>query len=391
MSAASRGGNGAVSALLRNSRRVCSQCTRPPPATPSLARRYSEATTTTTTTETPTPTADDFFVPPPTTTTETPITADDFCPPDEQPSGPRYRIKAGLILSRPPLLTRTPTTFESAFYLYQKRLNERLAAPFRAALYFPKDTARSLDWRIKARERHGVAAKDIGRYNPRGRLGWNDEVLVGSTTSTPEYIVDRLLTDAEVRVSEDGEEMSAEDRVPVERPMARRSKADEEGDVRRLDRRMDETLYLVVKSGEGEEARWGFPAGNVTTSEALHQTAKRVLAESAGVNMNTWIVGRVPIAHHVTEFEEAQEEAAPVKEAAPAEEKAAEDEKESDESRFAGEKIFYLKGRIMAGQVDLKGNKYGYTDFKWVNKDELRETLYPTGYWKSVRNMVELR
>ncbi|KAK0753238.1 39S mitochondrial ribosomal protein L46-domain-containing protein [Schizothecium vesticola] len=349
MSAASRGGNGAVSALLRNSRRVCSHCARPP--TSSLARPYSEAATTPKTTPTP---------------------------PEDIPST-RYRIKAGLILSRPPLLTRAPTPFESAFYLYQKRLNERLAAPFRAPLYFPTDTARALDWRLKQRERHGVAAKDIGRYNPRGRVAWNDEVLVGSATSTPEYVVERLLADAEVRVSEDGEEISAEERVPVERPVGRRSRADEEGDVRRLDRRMEETVYLVVR--KGEEGEWGFPAGDVTTSEALHETAKRTLAESAGVNMNAWIVGRVPIAHHVAEFEDAPETGpAPAAKAADA----------GDESRFDGEKIFFLKGRIMAGQVDLTGNKYGYTDFKWVNKDELRQTL-PYEYWRSVRNMVELR
>ena len=97
--------------------------------------------------------------------------------------------------------------------------------------------------------------------------------------------------------------------------------------------------------------------------------------------MNAWIVGRVPIAHHVAEFEDAPETApAPAAKVADA----------GDESRFDGEKIFFLKGRIMAGQVDLTGNKYGYTDFKWVNKDELRKTL-PYEYWRSVRNMVELR
>ena len=95
--------------------------------------------------------------------------------------------------------------------------------------------------------------------------------------------------------------------------------------------------------------------------------------------MNTWIVGRVPIAHHVTEFENT-----------PTDPAAAKDREASDEVRFDGEKVFFLKARIMAGQVDLKDNKYGYTDFKWVNKVELRETL-PYEYWRSVKNMVELR
>jgi len=138
-------------------------------------------------------------------------------------------------------------------------------------MYFKKDTAPELDWKIKLKERRGVPGKDIGRYNPRGRMAWNDEVLVGSTTSAHEHVMEKLLVDAEQRVSDDGEELPDEDRVPIEKPYPRRTEADEKGDVRRLDRALDQTLYLVVKKGEGEGATWGFPAGYVPTEEALHE------------------------------------------------------------------------------------------------------------------------
>jgi len=183
----------------------------------------------------------------------------------------RYLIRGGIILTRPPLLTREPTPFESAFYLYQKRLNERLASPFRREMYFKDDTAADLDWRIKLKGRRGVPAKDIGRYNPRGRMAWNDEVLVGSRTSDPAEITEKLLQDAETRVSEDGEEITEEERVPVERPQPRRTEADEKNDVRRLDRALDQTLYLVVKKGDGAKAVWQFPDGEVPTNEVLHE------------------------------------------------------------------------------------------------------------------------
>jgi large subunit ribosomal protein L46 len=253
---------------------VCSQCARPaaprirtsPPTHPArlrsspallplTARHYYAAEATATSTP---------QTPPPVTTTPEPIPS---------PSSPTYRIKSSLILTRPPLLTREQTPFESAFYLYQKRLNERLTAPFRRAFYFKPDTAADLDFGIKLKERHGVPAKDIGRYNPRSRMGWNDEVLVGSTTSDPEQVREKLLADAEVRVSEDGEPIAAEERVPVERPMPRRTEADEKGDVRRLDRKLDRTLYLVVRRGEGEESVWEFPTGAVRTEEALHEVS----------------------------------------------------------------------------------------------------------------------
>ncbi|KAH8889299.1 hypothetical protein GQ53DRAFT_825614 [Thozetella sp. PMI_491] len=276
-----------------------------------------------------------------------------------------YRIKAGLVLTRPPLLTHEQTPFESAFYLYQKRLNERLSAPFRKQFYFKQDTPRQMDWRLKAKERHGVAARDIGRYNPRGRLGWNDEVLVGSLTSDPANMAEKLVADAEMRISEDGETLTEDEIVRVERPVPRRTEADEKRDVRRLDRALDRTLYLVVRRGDGEKAQWAFPSGEVPTHEALHETAARVLAESAGINMNTWIVGRHPIAHYKEK---------PVF-------------KDDASLHKKGQKVFFLKGRIMAGQADLAGNLHNLNDFKWLTREELMEQL-PEQYFHSVRNMM---
>ena len=81
--------------------------------------------------------------------------------------------------------------------------------------------------------------------------------------------------------------------------------------------------------------------------------------------MNTWIVGRVPVAHMVKQ---------PVFD-------------ENAERKRRGEKIFFLKGRIMAGQADLKGNKMGYKDFHWLTKEELMEKL-DEDYYHSVRSMM---
>ena len=81
--------------------------------------------------------------------------------------------------------------------------------------------------------------------------------------------------------------------------------------------------------------------------------------------MNTWIVGRVPVAHMVRH---------PVFD-------------ENTALKRRGEKVFFLKGRIMAGQADLKGNKMGYQDFHWLTKEELAEKL-DEDYFHSVRNMM---
>lgn len=87
--------------------------------------------------------------------------------------------------------------------------------------------------------------------------------------------------------------------------------------------------------------------------------------QAAGVNMNTWLVGRVPVAHLVQE---------PVM-------------GKNGEVQKKGRKTFFLKGRIMAGQADLKGNPFGYTDFKWLTREELEKELSPE-YFRGVRNMM---
>jgi large subunit ribosomal protein L46 len=81
--------------------------------------------------------------------------------------------------------------------------------------------------------------------------------------------------------------------------------------------------------------------------------------------MNTWLVGNVPVAHHVVK---------PAAGAAPE----------------TGEKVFFIKGRIMAGQANLAGNKAGLTDFQWLTREELEAVLAPE-YYRSVRGMMELR
>lgn len=106
------------------------------------------------------------------------------------------------------------------------------------------------------------------------------------------------------------------------------------------------------------------------------QTAARALAGSAGVNMNTWMVGRAPVAHEHRE---------PVYTGGR--------EGEAGERRIKtyGRDVFYLRARIMAGQVDLSGNKWGVTDFKWLTKDELLAGAVSQQTMHSVKNSMPAR
>jgi large subunit ribosomal protein L46 len=82
--------------------------------------------------------------------------------------------------------------------------------------------------------------------------------------------------------------------------------------------------------------------------------------------MNTWIVGRVPISHHVRQ---------PY------------NHPEDSNLSTPGEKTFFLKARIMAGQANLEGNLFGLEDFRWVTKQEVGR-LVAAKLWSSVRNAL---
>lgn len=183
-----------------------------------------------------------------------------------------HEIHAGVLLSRPPIITPSLHPFEKAFFFYQKRLNERLAVPFTRYFYFKKDTPANTDWKIKARQRGGVPAKELGGYKAYGRDAWNDELLIKDKHMVePEYVINQLVKDARVAVTEDGVVVQddAAKAEAIELPRPRTTDADLKNDTQRLDRFLDRTLHLVVRNKVTRE--WGFPSGEILGKENLHE------------------------------------------------------------------------------------------------------------------------
>lgn len=198
-----------------------------------------------------------------------------------------YRILASPVVSRPPLITRDLTSFEQAYFLYQKRLNERLALPFSRYFYYKKGTPADVEWKRKAKNRK-TAARDIGVYSGYGDEAWNDEVLIGDQTAAVEAQREALIRDAEGKeilgaepvgdkeankeqVSGDakvGEGVRKDLELKIERPMPRTTEADNKNDTLSLNRKLDQTLYLIVKNKDG---RWRFPEDRLFSREDLHQ------------------------------------------------------------------------------------------------------------------------
>ena len=238
-----------------------------------MQRRHASAATAPAAIAEPTPTPLDQHVRPVTQTTAT---------------HQAFDIKAGVVLSRPPLLTRDPSPFEREYFFYQRRLNERLVLPFTRYFYYQQDTPADIRWKKKMRERK-IPGRDLGGYSPYGREGWNDEILTGEGAVGPEEQMEVLLNDAVVEKDkeeseglegEEDEEGKEKGKKPqgmekrkieeqvVEKPYDRITDADRQGDVKSLNRALSRTLYLLVREGQGT---WRFPSGVLEEREDLHR------------------------------------------------------------------------------------------------------------------------
>lgn len=95
--------------------------------------------------------------------------------------------------------------------------------------------------------------------------------------------------------------------------------------------------------------------------------------------MNTWIVGNHPVGHLVSDFSLRKN---------PKNEDA--DKQVTKAVEMLGEKVFFMKARIMAGQADLARNQFGLKDFKWLAREEIEKQV-EASYWHSIKNMLPAR
>lgn len=211
-----------------------------------------------------------------------------------------YAVNAGVVLSRPPQLTRDLHPFESAFFLYQRRLNERNALPFTRYFYYKDRTPADREWKRKIKQRL-TPARDIGRYKGYGEEAWNDEVLVGAKESDFQWQVERLLEDAETTGAEDqlpgaveGAGAQKVEHEALERPMPRITEADQKNDVKSLNRLLQRTLYLLVKNKEGQ---WMFPQDKLE-KETLKEvcTVQSVQKNMANIDRHHTVFSSTPAA-----------------------------------------------------------------------------------------------
>lgn len=163
----------------------------------------------------------------------------------------RPTLSTAIVLTRAPLITRTPSLFEQAYYAYQARVQRALHNPFPYDFYFKQGSP--LETRFNAEElkrERKAFGKPFG-MPATGEDG--DGKLTGTGSAAEEDSASSGLQD------EDEESIS------------RIHPSDVTGDVKSLDRKGQRHLYLLVKTNGNGKEQWAFPQGGVEKGELLHE------------------------------------------------------------------------------------------------------------------------
>ncbi|KAH3685717.1 hypothetical protein WICPIJ_003317 [Wickerhamomyces pijperi] len=247
------------------------------------------------------------------------------------PAVPLSTIRSTLLLTRTPVVTPELTPFETHFYNYQSELERRLMWTFPQYFYYKKG---SLSERRFVKAQKGPVSKQPGVFFKKGIP---DIVHNRERREKQEVIIPK---------SEEDESMSDFNRAVV--PNSRTTKADEDNDIKSLERALHRSLYLIVK----ENGSWKLPSFAVEDSSNLHRAAESGLRSLGGEQINTWTVARSPAA--VLKYQNG-------KLVAP-------------ETQGEGlQREYVIKSRILSGLFAPEKA----TEFAWLNREEIEQKVSP--------------
>ncbi|KZT03558.1 uncharacterized protein LAESUDRAFT_729141 [Laetiporus sulphureus 93-53] len=243
-------------------------------------------------------------------------------------------INAAVILNRSPLITRTPSNFERAYYAYHARIRRALFNPFPDEFYFKKGSLLEDRFALEEKERERVA------FGSTHSAQLKDSSAEADLEAAPAF--------SETVIKDSKEE----------RPMPRTHEADIKGDVQSLDRKGERNIYLLLQ-GQNAAGKtvWRFPQGELLVGELLHEAASRELHDECGPNMDTWVVSQNPIGVY----------------------------QPSNTSSPSQTYVFFYKAHILAGQAIPNGKNV--LNFAWLTKEEI-EPRVDQDYWSGIRDML---
>ncbi|KAI9033296.1 hypothetical protein DFJ74DRAFT_753877 [Hyaloraphidium curvatum] len=245
----------------------------------------------------------------------------------------------GVLLRRDPVILPEPEPFEAAYAAHAEALRAEVARPMASAFFFKKGT----DDEKLFQEAQALAA------------GGGPSGAAAASASDSEASAAPALPGS-------GPENPF---LPYNGPLApRHTEADAANDVTSLNRALDRPLFLVVRNRD-EPQGWKLPDNPVGRTELLHEAAQRFMKEDYA-DLDTWVVGRVPIGFYTYLFRE--------------------DDKASRALfRNLGANVFYMKAHVMSGQIQQLKDRA--KEWAWVTKEELKEMTAPD-YYEAIKDML---
>ncbi|TID29150.1 hypothetical protein CANINC_002107 [Pichia inconspicua] len=262
-------------------------------------------------------------------------------------------LRAGIILSRIPIVTPDTPEFDRLFYEYQHSLERRLMWTFPKWYYFKRGTVAERDF--SEAQKYPIPYHR-GVWFPQGNPDlkhardrrFPQEVILPSSANS--QTADSVTNDAD-DLDDDLDDIGR----PI-RPNPRRTPADEANDKTSLERCLPRTLYLVVQNESTNS--WTFPSFPALENDfhkGLHQISEDGLRLIGGDKINSWSVSNSPAAvipHHAD----------------------------------PNIKEFLFKSHIVAGKF-VPQKDSSIKSYNWLNKDELKDTL-DKSYYERVNHLL---
>lgn len=211
------------------------------------------------------------------------------------PSSRKGNLTASLVLSRQPVILRSPTPFESSVFQYNYALYRRLQQPLNRDIYFKKGSAAQVKFDAEEAARKALVDNGLGFHSieEAARAG-AAAAAAGSDGKKKGKKGDAAAPAAEDDVGEEVDSTLQAER-DLFKVMPRRTPADEQGDTASLERALDRTLFLLFK--DKETGRWRFPEKRLDwqSRETLHRAAVKPVRQALGEDLDIWTVTNMPV------------------------------------------------------------------------------------------------
>mmetsp|Transcript_7409 Transcript_7409/g.12462 ORF Transcript_7409/g.12462 Transcript_7409/m.12462 type:complete len:282 (+) Transcript_7409:98-943(+) len=130
-------------------------------------------------------------------------------------------------------------------------------------------------------------------------------------------------------------------------PAPRETEADRTNDRSTINRKLTESLFLVVKRNRKDNA-WQFPQGKWLEGETMRETSERIIDRSVG-EVRRWFVSNAPIGHVCYAYPKEMQQ----------------------QRKQYGAKVFFYRAQLIEGNMKLETRLY--TDMAWISRDEVGE------------------